>query len=179
MLHKWSTWKIASVFFEEPEKKISAAEICRRTSLAHTSVMLHLKELLKEDMICKEITKAGTRSYPIYCANMENSLYKHYKRIYILDQIQHSGLIEFLKDKLMPDCIILFGSTQRGEDTIESDIDLYVQCKEKRIDLSGFEKRLRRSIELHCKEKFEEYPKELRNNIINGILLTGYLVVYR
>jgi hypothetical protein len=46
------------------------------------------------------------------------------------------------------------------------------------IDMKKFEKILERNIELHFNEKFSAYPKELKNNIANGILLSGFLEAY-
>ena len=74
----------------------------------------------------------------------------------------------------MPKSIILFGSYSKGEDTETSDIDLFVECKSEELNLKIFEKRLERKIELHFKERFTLYPKELKNNIINGIVLHGF-----
>ena len=46
----------------------------------------------------------------------------------------------------MPDAIILFGSSSKGEDIKESDIDLYLQSEEKKISPDKFEKKLKRRI---------------------------------
>ncbi len=78
----------------------------------------------------------------------------------------------------MPDCVVLFGSAARGEDTKNSDVDLYLQSGEKDIDLSEFEERLKRRIQLHYNPEFSSYPEELKNNIINGIVIHGYLTGY-
>ena len=88
-------------------------------------------------------------------------------------------MIEFIEEKLMPKSIVLFGSYRRGEDTESSDIDLFVECKEESINLKPFEKVLGRKIEIHFKEDFMSYPKELKNNIINGIVLNGFLDGYK
>lgn len=93
-----------------------------------------------------------------------------------LDQI--INLIEFLKKEFMPNCIILFGSFARGEDIEDSDIDLFLECKKKNINLSKFEKQLNRKIQLHFNDNFKQYAKELKNNIINGIILDGYIEGY-
>ena len=60
-----------------------------------------------------------------------------------------------------------------------SDIDLFVECRKEEINLKRFEKKLGRKIELHFNENFLSYPKELKNNIINGMVLSGFLEGYR
>ena len=89
--------------------------------------------------------------------------------------LSESGLIEYLEEKLFPKVIVLFGSYRKGEDMIDSDIDLFVECKKEELNLSLFEKKLKRKIQLHFKEDFNSFPKELKNNIINGIVLYGFL----
>jgi len=72
----------------------------------------------------------------------------------------------------------LFGSSSRGEDIEESDIDLYVQAGEREMGLYPYERSLNRNIQLHFKKDLQDYPKELRNNVANGIVMYGYLKVY-
>ena len=134
--------------------------------------------LLKNSIIRESIEKRGNRRFPIYNANINHDQYKHYKSVYNLESVQASGLIKHLNDKMMPKCIVLFGSFQRGEDTEDSDIDLFLECKKEAIDLKKYEKTLKRKIQIHFNDNFRSYPKELKNNIINGIVLKGFLEGY-
>ena len=56
---------------------------------------------------------------------------------------------------------------------------MFIECKEKELDIKPFEKKLARKIELHFNENFNLYSKELKNNIINGIVLSGFLEGYK
>jgi hypothetical protein len=58
-------------------------------------------------------------------------------------------------------------------------VDLLVVSKEKEVDLKKFESALKRKISLHFEENVSEIPKELLNNIVNGIVLYGYLTVFQ
>ena len=179
MLQKCSIWKVAGIFFNEPTKNHYLIEISKKSKLAHTSVKKHLL-LLKSLLIIEEsIEEKGNRKYPLYKANLENKAYKAYKKIYNIIQIRESKLSDFLKDKLMPKSIVLFGSYAKGEDIEDSDIDVFVECKKEEIDISNFEKYLNRTIQLHFKEDFKKYSKELKNNIVNGIVLEGYLEAFK
>jgi len=122
--------------------------------------------------------KKGSREYPIYLPNRNNEEYKHYKTIDMVNRIKKSGLLEKLEKETAPDCIVLFGSAARGEDLMESDVDLYVQSEEKDLDLSEYQNFLNRSVQLHFNSDFSSYPTELKNNISNGIVLQGYLKVF-
>lgn len=177
MLQISSMSKTLEIFFDNPSSKHYLADISRNIKIAHTSVKNNLKELVKLKIILEEKEKKGTRIFPVYKANFDSNLFKNYKFVNNISSIMDSGLINHIQDKIMPKCIVLFGSYSRGEDFEGSDIDLFVESKEEKLDLKLFEKKLHRKIELHFKEDFNSYPKELKNNIINGIKLKGYLEV--
>ena len=66
----------------------------------------------------------------------------------------------------------------KGDDIENSDIDIFVQAKEKGLNLVEYEKTLNRKISLFFKENFSKLNAELKNNIINGIVLKGYLKMF-
>lgn len=179
MLQGCSIFKVAEVFFNEPMKLHYLMEISQKSKLAHTSVMKHLQELKKSGVIRETSEKKGQRTFPLYQADFDSKTYKKYKRICSLLKLEESGLIDFLRDKLMPRAIVLFGSYVRGEDIEDSDIDLFLECKKEDLNLNVFEKKLHRKISLHFKDNFNNYPPELKNNIINGVVLSGYLGVFK
>src|SRR3989344_1295264 len=179
MLQKSSMLRTAEIFFVNSTKKNYLMNISRNIGLAHTSVKKNLAELTKLGLIIESVEKKGGRKFPIYKANIENRLFKDYKMIYNLSSLLESGLIKFIEEKLMPKSIILFGSYRRGEDIENSDIDIFVECKEKKLNLDKFERKLNRNIQLHFKENFNLYPKELKNNIMNGIVVGGFLEGYK
>lgn len=153
-------------------------DISRKIKIAHTSVKANLDVLTKQGIITESVEKKGSRKFPLYRANRENTLFKKYKLLYNLAEILESEIIELIEEKLSPKSIVLFGSYQKGEDTESSDIDLFVQCRQERVSLEKFEKMLKRKIQLHFNPSFISYPKELKNNIINGITLSGFLEGY-
>ena|SRR3989344_7109419 len=179
MLQKSSTDRTAEVFFINPTKKHYLMDISRSIGLAHTSVKKNLDKLIKLGLIIESIEKKGGRKFPLYRANLDNKPFKKYKIIYNISAILESKLIEFIEEKLTPKSIVLFGSYQRGEDIEKSDIDLFIECKEEELDISSFEKKLVRKIELHFNDNFNSYSKELKNNIINGVVLSGFLEGYK
>jgi len=58
---------------------------------------------------------------------------------------------------------------------MKSDIDLFVQAKERSINLLKFERKLKHKLNLYFEEDLNKMSSELFNNIINGIKLSGYL----
>jgi len=67
----------------------------------------------------------------------------------------------------------LFGSYSRGEDIENSDIDIAIIGRKKQIDLTEFEKILNRKINIITFNNFKEIHKNLKENLFNGITLTG------
>src|SRR3989344_4731117 len=149
MLQKSSIMMTAEIFFVNPTKKNYLMEISRKIGLAHTSVKKNLDELVKLGIVVEFVEKKGRRKFPLYKANTDNGLFKEYKMIYNLSSLLESGVIRFIEEKLMPKSIILFGSYRRGEDTENSDLDIFVECKEEKLNLDKFEIKLNRNIQFH------------------------------
>lgn len=179
MLQKSSIDRTAGVFFIHPTKRHYLIDISRSIGLAHTSVKKSLNKLSKQGVIVKSVEKKGRRKFPLYRANLGNKLFKRYKIGYNISSILESKLVEFIEDKLTPKSIVLFGSYRRGEDSEKSDIDIFIECKKAELDIRSFEKKLGRKIELHFNKNFNSYPKELKNHIINGMVLSGFLEGYK
>lgn len=170
MLQK-SKIKIMEIFFEEPSRNFQLREISRLTKIAVTSIRKYLKELQKSGLIKKD----KKTLYPSYIANQQNTLFKIYKQQFIILKLYSSGLIDYLEDRLHPECIILFGSARKGEYVKDSDIDIFIQASRKNIGLEKFNKALKHKINPFFEENINKLSTELFNNIINGIKLSGYL----
>ncbi len=177
MLKKNNRQQVLEIFFDNPmpSSGFQLREISRIINLAPLSVKKYLDEFVKEKLI--RIEKHRVNDYPLYFANREEN-FKFYKKTNNIKKIYESGLLDHIYDKSLPDVIYLFGSYSLGEDLATSDIDLYVQSKEKKIDLKKFEKILKRKINIFFDDNFNNLSKNLRNNIINGIKLRGYLKIW-
>lgn len=173
MLHDYSRYRLLQDFFDFPRKRFQMRELSRRVKLAQVSVISHLKALVKEGLIIKE--KEGI--YPSYRANREAENFKLLKQQNMVWRLYESGLVDNLDQKCKPTCIVFFGSAARGEDTEESDIDLFVQAEEVPLPLEKYEKTLHHKINILFEPDLYQLSKELRNNLINGIVLYGYLKV--
>jgi predicted nucleotidyltransferase len=170
--------KVAKVFFAQPTGKHYLREISEKSALAHTSVRNYLLVLKKEYVIRESIEKKGGRDYPFYTADTGSESYRKQKVVSNLSDLLESGLIEYIRDATMPNAIVLFGSYARGEDTEESDIDLFVQAKEKALDVSKFEKKLGRKVQLHFRADVKTLPARLKNSIVSGFTIFGSLEVF-
>ena len=91
--------------------------------------------------------------------------------------MNESGLVDFLWNTLSPEAVILYGSHAKGEAVEDSDLDIFIIGKEKKIQLDGFEERLNKKIHLMF-DNVKHISKELKNNLVNGIVLKGYFKVF-
>ena len=178
MLQNYNKWTVLKLFFDNPlpETAFQLREISRKSNLAPKSVKRYLIELEKEDLIIKH--RHRIHKYPVYKANRDNENFKFFKTINTLIIIRESGLLELLNNECMPAAIVLFGSAAKGEDLEDSDLDIFCRCKYKKLDLKKYEKKIKRKINLLFEENFNKLSDELKNNIINGIKLKGYLKVF-
>jgi len=171
-IFKSSIWKVFEVFVDEPLKIHYIKEISRKIKLAPTSVKKHIMDLEKQEIIFK---KKGER-FTGYIANRDNEDFIFYKKIFNQMKIQNSGLINQIKNTLYPKSIVLYGSYLRGEDVEESDIDLLIISKTKKhVSSSKFEKILKRKIHIIIEENLNKLNKNLKLEVINGLVLFGYL----
>lgn len=177
MLKKYNRTKLLELFFDNPlpEGGFQLREISRTINLAPKSVMQYLDQLIKQDLIIKKTI----HNYPVYYANRDNNYYKFLKKLNTVRRLEESGLLNHISNQCTPETIILFGSASRGEDTIESDIDLYIKSQGKSFSLTKYEKQLNRKINLFFEDNFEKLSQELKNNIVNGIKLRGYLRLWK
>lgn len=151
-------------------KKLSQRDLAKALNVSPTAISNSVKNLKEKELVKLEVTK--TINFITY--NRDNPQAIKLKRIENLKQIELSGLTDFLEEELAGATIILFGSYSKGEDTIKSDIDIAViERKTKNMNLEIFEKKLERQINMNFYTSFRDIHKNLKNNILNGIVLCG------
>ncbi|MBS3126971.1 nucleotidyltransferase domain-containing protein [Candidatus Woesearchaeota archaeon] len=167
---------IKEYFFINPTSKLRVREIERALKLPLPSVIRYCKELEQEDILT--ISKTGNVNF--YTASRSDA-YLLEKKLYNIKQLYESGLINYLKIELSNPAIVLFGSYAKGEDTENSDIDLYLETPtKKQVHLEKFKKILKREIQVFQHRNIKEITNpHLANNIINGITLNNYIEVFK
>ncbi len=176
MLKKENHDKIESIFFDNPSKAFKLREICRIADLGPKSMYVYLNHFINRTVVrIKE--EYGLK---LYQANTESEIYKIDKTRYNIDKVRRSGIIDEINKKFDYPTIILFGSKAKGEDIEKSDFDIAIISPIKEnIKLEKYEKKLNSEIQLFLIPDFSKESKELKNNIINGKLLSGYLEVFK
>jgi predicted nucleotidyltransferase len=151
-------------------EKLSQREIAILLDVSPTAVANSLKKLKEENLI--KIEKTKTINFVSFNRDEPKSI--ELKRVENLKSIYLSGLSDYLGEALAGATIILFGSYSKGEDTEGSDIDIAaIGRKDKMLLLEKYEKLLGRRINVNFYQSWQEIHKNLKNNILNGILLSG------
>lgn len=167
--------KLLECFFEEPNKWYHLREYARINNISPSTAMNYLNEFCEKGLLKKK----KEHNLSLYKAEDESENFRDMKIFWNVQRIKNSKILDFLEEELKPNGIILFGSVSKGLDSKESDIDLFAMSSAKKeINLEKFEKILKRKIQLFVfNQKRLKETKELSNNILNGIILRGYIEV--
>ncbi len=167
MVQKSSYFRTLEVFFTEPTNLHFIKEISRKIKIAPTSIKKNIQLLLKENLIIKKESKP----FDGYVANRNNQKFIFLKKVYNLFSLEE--IKDFVEKNISPKLFVVFGSYSLGEDIENSDIDLFMLSKTKKLDLKKFEKNLEREINLIILNDFKDLEKPLQHKVHNGILLCG------
>ncbi|MDP3766097.1 MAG: nucleotidyltransferase domain-containing protein [Nanoarchaeota archaeon] len=170
MIEKSTIQKVLAIFFENPSREFHLRELSRILKLSMPTIISSTDKLAKEKLIIKEKGKVVTK----VMANRDNIDFARCKRLHNLELIYDSSLINHISEAHnQPKAIILFGSFSRGEDIEKSDIDIAVITNKRlNLDLSKYEKILKKTINLH-EVSLDKISEEFKANLLNGIVLEG------
>ena len=157
-------------FFLDNYRRINIREYARIRKISPPSSSTLLSKLNKEGLLLKEEQK----NYIYYVANKESKLFVNLSRVYWQLKFMKFGLIDNLNKELISPLIILFGSFSKSEINKNSDIDFAIfTVSKKKVDLTSFEKKLKRKIQVFMFKNKKEVNENLLNNINNGFILFG------
>lgn len=163
---------ILKLFFNYPTKHWQFKELKKDSEISDAKLAKWLKKFIKLNLIEKIKT---IKKMPHYIANYNSPNYQNTKKIFAIEEIHKSGLLNHLLS-LKSKVIIIFGSIIRWDWYDQSDIDLFIFGDSKDFKPVNFEKKLHRNIQIfHIKNKkdLKRYNNELLSNIIQGNFIKG------
>jgi len=164
--------EILRLLFIKAGTSLNQRAISKLLGVSQPAVMKAIPTLEHENLIKIEQDKESRR-WAIEL-NRDNQRTMQLKRVDNLKLIYETGLFDFLEEKFAGATIILFGSYARGDDNFKSDIDFAViGRKDKKVDLTKYEKELEREININFYDSFKNIHKNLKENLFNGIVLVG------
>ena len=157
-------------------EKLNQRQTAKLLKVSPTAIAKSLQNMKEEDLI--KIQKDKDMNLVYIELNRESEKAISLKRVENLKIIYESGLNTYLAEMLPGATIILFGSYSRGDDIVSSDIDIaIIGRKRKEINIERFEKILEREIILQFYDSLKDIHKNLKNNILNGVLLEGSITL--
>lgn len=172
---------ILKPFFNEPNREFHIRELARILKINQMTAKKYLEQLKKEDFLLETKSKYVKN----YKANLDKEKFREYKRFFNIQNLINSGLIDYLDKEFAYPVVVLFGSFERGEDSINSDIDIFILSETKKeLNLEQFKEKLGRNVHLHVYSE-KEYEKlkaknpHLVNNIANGRVLRRSLHILK
>ncbi len=154
-------------------KEFHIRAIARELNVSATGVSKVIRKFERLDLV-----KINREFLLRVSLNRNNLKVINMKRIENLQQLYESGFVEFVSDKFPGTTVVVFGSFAFGEDTFvpESDVDIAViGMKEADVQISEFEILFKRKINLLFFQDFRKIETNLRDNILNGIVLNGHI----
>ena len=169
---KWTVLEqeIFSLLCLKAGERLSQREVAGILDVSPTAVSNSMKKLKDSNLI--KIEKTKTINFVSFNRDEQKAI--ELKRAENLRNLYLSGLSDYLEKELAGATVILFGSYSKGEDTNSSDIDIAViERKDKMLELEKYEKILNRRINTNFYDSWKKIHENLKNNILNGILLHG------
>ena len=167
--------KIMELFFDNPTREWHFEEVVKEAKTARSKADGWLKKFIKEGLI-KKIKKKG--KMPYYISNYSSPQYRNKKKIFALNKLYETGLLNHLDSLQKAQAIILFGSFSRSDWYKNSDIDIFIYGDPEGLKIANYELKLQRDIQLficHNKEELEKLGEGLIRNIIKGNIIKGNL----
>ena len=158
-----------------PLKEWHFGEIVREAKVAKAVANKWLKKYVKEGLL-KRVKTHGR--FPYFSAGGNNPVYRSWKRLYALEMLHKSGLMQQLISLKSAKTVVIFGSIARGDWYKSSDIDIFIYGSVKGLNKSLYESRLKRSIEVHefeSRKELKEVKTGLLANVLNGYLVKGQM----
>lgn len=169
------SWRVLGLFFREPLRKFKFKDVVKLSGLHKDNANNWLQGLMQNGLVKRVKPRS---KHPYYVADTGSPEYRNSKRLYALEKLKESGL---LNDLLIDDntkTAIIFGSFNRSDWHKDSDIDLFILGRDFHLSLRKYEKFLEHEFQLFHysrKQNVRNINKHLLKNILRGFYVKGDL----
>ncbi len=159
-------------FFEDCYRRINVREYARIIGVSPPTASKLLSHYWRERLL----VPSRFKNYILFYANKSSPDFIDLSRMYWRGKLQ--PFLENMGKEVPAAVIVLFGSLAKGEAKADSDVDIAVFGAKKQVDVSLFEKKLKRSLQLfwYCSLKDVKSPG-LANNVLNGYVIKGRVIL--
>lgn len=134
LFQKLNMLRVLAFFFEEPKEEAHLRMIARKLKMSPATVLRALKALISEELVARKRKINGTFFFA-----KQTCKFRALKTAQTVLRIVDSGAVQLLEDKTIGlGCVLLYGSSAKGEDGHGSDYDFLViaaKCTANAIEL--------------------------------------------
>lgn len=166
---------VIELFFNNPTRQWHFEEILKEAKITRSKSNKWLKKFVKQGLV-KRIKERS--KMPYFISNYESPEYRNGKKIFALNKLHDSGLLNHLYSLEKASAVVIFGSFSRSDWYKDSDIDVFIYGNSEGLKIADYELKLHREIQLFICENKKELTKlgsSLIRNIIKGNLIKGNL----
>ncbi len=157
-------------FFKDNYDRLGVREYAKLRKISPPTASTRLKKYHKEGLLRQE----EERKYLLFSANPLNKTFIELSRAYHREYFERIGLTNALQKELINPLIIIFGSFAKAEINENSDVDIAIfSPSRKKPDLSDFEKKLGRTMQVFVFKNKKQVNEDLLNSILNGFIISG------
>ena len=170
--------RVLELFLNEPTKHWHFSKIMSSANVSRRVASRWLNKFQDEDIIRHIKPKA---KMPYFQGNWEHVNYKNQKRVYTLNKLYETGLLNRLQILKNVKTIVIFGSFARGDWNTNSDVDIFIFGNPEDLEFGKFWKGLgfqgkSREVQVYTfksKEEIKDVCSGLMNNIAKGYFVKG------
>jgi len=160
---------VLELFFNEPTKHWHFKEIVKKAKISEERANYWLKKFIKEEII-KHIKPKG--KMPYFIAQYETLQYKNKKKLYALNSMFETGLLNKLQSLKNVKTVVIFGSFARSDWSTKSDVDVFIYGDPEDFRFGTIWNG--RELQVHTFKDKKEI-KDIRSGLINNVV-KGYFV---
>lgn len=163
---------VLDLFYNRP-KQWRFEELLEAAGISRPQLARWLRRFEAEGMV--ERVKER-RKHPFYRYNYEDPRFRNRKRLYGLQLLTESGLLDHLAALEGAKAVVLFGSFSRADWYAESDVDIFIYGDDAAFELGKFERILGREIQIFTakdRKSLGELGEGLMKNILCGLMIKG------
>lgn len=165
--------RVLELFFNEGTKHWHFKDIVKKSRISQDRANYWLKKMMKHRLIRHIKPK---KKMPYFIADFYSPEYKNRKKLFALELLYKSGLLNHLEKLEKAKAVVIFGSFSRSDWYSESDIDVFILGEIKDLEIGRFETILKREIQIHefrDKKEIKSICSGLIHNVINGYFVKG------
>jgi predicted nucleotidyltransferase len=164
---------LLDLFYNYPSKQWHFEQLRRDSNFSRAQTNEWIKKLVNDHLIVRIKPKGNM---PYYQANCLHPHYQNSKRLYALQGLHDSGLLDYLSSLEKAEVIVIFGSFSRWDWYDKSDIDIFIYGNIGHLSLGKYTSSLKREIQIFSgtgNDDLRQMGPALLRNILRGIVIKG------